>query len=231
MNQTATSDVKFSLFSPAGTHVLLAPSYSEVLDELEMKLWDGYNLSDTIPLLPISPVAGTLQHSANVKFIATETNCCYRSFCSYNVDEYDPSAVYGLLLQPNDGCTYAEQMRVIYNTPIAMSPHPPKPRFVIIERSSDTSMEQSHFPVFSVSKSGYERFHYHSYLDHTLTIAVSRKYKKMNANFQNWMFSTTHFWKEHAKGMWRFVAQDEFEGDEGTIDNFQLTLHTLRSLA
>lgn len=44
-------------------------------------------------------------------------------------------------------------------------------------------------------------------------------------NYNNWMFSTVHFWDEGSVGNWTLSVEDKDSGTSGTIDDWELILH------
>lgn len=44
-------------------------------------------------------------------------------------------------------------------------------------------------------------------------------------NYNNWMFSSVHFWDEGSVGNWTLSVEDKDSGTSGTIDDWELILH------
>ena len=54
---------------------------------------------------------------------------------------------------------------------------------------------------------------------------LAREHNDNGNNYADWVFTSTHFWGEPARGNWSIEVEDKDSGASGTFDSWQLMLH------
>jgi len=54
---------------------------------------------------------------------------------------------------------------------------------------------------------------------------LAREHNDRGNHYADWVFTSTHFWDEPARGNWTIKVEDTSSSDSGTLDSWQLMLH------